>query len=158
MSYIKVHSFLLADVEQKSSVLYSPLTSFNWCCKVYAIRQALRAYCPQIYNVIIVVPLLLCKVNSKVTVTLRYTEALKLHCFLKKTVHLQGFWPKTVYLKCFGIQLKTVYLQGPCSSRPCISRPCCIFERLINLWATVEATEKQRWPEASWTGVFPAKF
>ena len=84
MSYIKVHSFLLADVEQKSSVLYSPLTSFNWCCKVYAIRQALRAYCPQIYNVIIVVPLLLCKVNSKVTVTLRYTEALKLHCFLKK--------------------------------------------------------------------------
>ena len=45
--------------------------------------------------------------------------------YLKKTVHLQGFWPKTVYLKCFGIQLKTVYLQGPCSSRPCISRPCC---------------------------------
>ena len=45
----------------------------------------------------------------------------------KKTVHLQGFWPKTVYLKCFGNQLKTVYLQGPCSSRPCISRPCCIF-------------------------------
>ena len=127
MSYIKVHSFLLADVEQKSSVLYSPLTSFNWCCKVYAIQQALRAYCPQIYNVIIVVPLLLCKVNSKVTVTLRYTEALKLHCFLKKTVHLQGFWPKTVYLKCFGNQLKTVYLQGPHSLRPCISRPCCIF-------------------------------
>ena len=86
-----IHSFLLADVEQKSSVLYSPLTSFNWCCKVYAIRQALRAYCPQIYNVIIVVPLLLCKVNSKVnskvTVTLRYTEALKLHCFFQKTVH-----------------------------------------------------------------------
>ena len=123
-----VHSFLLADVEQKSSVLYSPLTSFNWCCKVYAIRQALRAYCPQIYNVIIVVPLLLCKVNSKVTVTLRYTEALKLHCFLKKTVHLQGFWPKTVYLKCFGNQLKTVYLQGPHSSRPCISRPCCTLK------------------------------
>ena len=71
-------------MEQKSSVLYSPLTSFNWCCKVYTIQQALRAYCPQIYNVIIVVPLLLCKVNSKVTVTLRYTEALKLHCFLKK--------------------------------------------------------------------------
>ena len=46
--------------------------------------------------------------------------------YLKKTVHLQGFWPKTVYLKCFEIQLKTVYLQGPCSSRPCISRPCCI--------------------------------
>ena len=114
-------------MEQKSSVLYSPLTSFNWCCKVYAIRQALRAYCPQIYNVIIVVPLLLCKVNSKVTVTLRYTEALKLHCFLKKTVHLQGFWPKTVYLKCFGNQLKTVYLQGPHSLRPCISRPCCIY-------------------------------
>ena len=103
----------------------APLTSFNWCCKVYAIRQALRAYCPQIYNVIIVVPLLLCKVNSKVTVTLRYTEALMLHCFLKKTVHLQGFWPKTVYLKCFGNQLKTVYLQGPHSLRPCISRPCC---------------------------------
>ena len=114
MSYIKVHSFLLADVEQKSSVLYSPLTSFNWCCKVYAIRQALRAYCPQIYNVIIVVPLLLCKVNSKVTVTLRYTEALKLHCFLKKNplqyidinlmkcgFELHGFFlePKTAYLK-----------------------------------------------------------
>ena len=45
--------------------------------------------------------------------------------YLKKTVHLQGFWPKTVYLKCFEFQLKTVYLQGPCSSRPCISRPCC---------------------------------
>ena len=42
-----------------------------------------------------------------------------------KTVHLQGFLSKTVYLKCFGNQLKTVYLQGPCSSRPCISRPCC---------------------------------
>ena len=114
MSYIKVHSFLLADVEQKSSVLYSPLTSFNWCCKVYAIQQALRAYYPQIYNVIIVVPLLLCKVNSKVTVTLRYTEALKLHCFLKKNplqyidinlmkcgFELHGFFlePKTAYLK-----------------------------------------------------------
>ena len=23
-----------------------------------------------------------------------------------KTVHLQGFWPKSVYLKCFGNQLK----------------------------------------------------
>ena len=45
--------------------------------------------------------------------------------FELKTVHLQGFWPKTVYLKCFGIQLKTVYLQGPHSSRPCILRPCC---------------------------------
>ena len=44
-----------------------------------------------------------------------------------KTVHLQGFWQKTVYLKCFGIQFKTVHLQGPHSSRPCISRPCCIF-------------------------------
>ena len=42
-----------------------------------------------------------------------------------KTVYLQGFWPKSVYLKCFGNQLKTVYLQGPHSSRPCISRPCC---------------------------------
>ena len=91
----------------------------------------LRAYCPQIYNVIIVVPLLLCKVNSKVTVTLRYTEALKLHCFFQKTVHLQGFWPKTVYLKCFGNQLKTVYLQGPRSSRPCISRPCCNFNLTV---------------------------
>ena len=80
----------LASMEQKSIVLCilllpnSPLTSFNWCCKVYAIRQALRAYCPQIYNVIIVVPLLLCKVNSKVTVTLRCTEALMLHCFFEK--------------------------------------------------------------------------
>ena len=34
-------------------------------------------------------------------------------------------WPKSVCLKCFGNQLKTVYLQGPHSSRPCISRPCC---------------------------------
>jgi hypothetical protein len=25
-----------------------------------------------------------------------------------KTVHLQGFWPKSMYLKCFEIQLKTV--------------------------------------------------
>ena len=90
---VVVHSFLLADVEQKSSVLYSPLTSFNWCCKVYTIRQALRAYCPQIYNVIIVVPLLLCKVNSKVTVTLRYTEALMLHCFLKKQCIFKAFGP-----------------------------------------------------------------
>ena len=127
MSYIKVHSFLLADVEQKSSVLYSPLTSFNWCCKVYAIRQALRAYCPQIYNVIIVVPLLLCKVNSKVTVTLRYTEALKLHCFLKKNplqyidinltkcgFELHGFFlePKTAYLKAllYSIAILDLYL------------------------------------------------
>jgi hypothetical protein len=44
-----------------------------------------------------------------------------------KTVYLQGSWPKSAYLKCFGIQLKTVYLQGPHSSRPCISRPCCIL-------------------------------
>jgi hypothetical protein len=28
-----------------------------------------------------------------------------------KTVYIQGFWPKSVYLKCFGNQLKTVYLQ-----------------------------------------------
>ena len=28
-------------------------------------------------------------------------------------------------LKCFGNQLKIVYLQGPHSSRPCISRPYC---------------------------------
>ena len=46
-----------------------------------------------------------------------------------KTVYLQGFWPKSVYLKCFGNQLKTVHLQGPHSSRPCISRPCCISKR-----------------------------
>ena len=47
-------------------------------------------------------------------------------------MYLQGFWPKSVYLKCFGNQLKTMYLQGPCSSRPCISRPCCICKhRLI---------------------------
>ena len=44
----------------------------------------------------------------------------------KKNVHLQGFWPKSVYLKCFGNKLKTVYLQGLHSLRPCISRPCCI--------------------------------
>ena len=49
-----------------------------------------------------------------------------------KTVYLQGFWPKSVYLKCFGNQLKTVYLQGPCSSRPCISRPCCIQKTLAS--------------------------
>ena len=47
-----------------------------------------------------------------------------------KTMDLQGFWPKTMYLKCFGIQLETVYLQGPCSSRPCILRPCCIKPNL----------------------------
>ena len=49
------------------------------------------------------------------------------HIFLpmnKKNVFLQGFWPKSVYLKCFGNQLYTVYLQGLHSSRPCISRPC----------------------------------
>jgi hypothetical protein len=33
-----------------------------------------------------------------------------------------------------------------------------IFERLISLGAPVHATEKQRWPEASWMGVFPANF
>ena len=97
MSYIKVHSFLLADVEQKSSVLYSPLTSFNWCCKVYAISQALRAYCPQIYNVIIVVPLLLCKVNSKVTVTLRYTPPIDLHWFFEISIRTE---------KIFQLELK----------------------------------------------------
>jgi hypothetical protein len=48
--------------------------------------------------------------------------------FKSKTVYLQGFWPKSVYLKCFGIQLKTVYLRGPHFSRPCISRPCCRSE------------------------------
>ena len=42
-----------------------------------------------------------------------------------KTVYLQGFGSKSVHLKCFGNQLKIVYLQGPHSSRPCISRPCC---------------------------------
>ena len=47
--------------------------------------------------------------------------------YLKKSEHLQGFWPKTMYLKCFGIQSKTVYLQGPYTSRLCISRPCCIL-------------------------------
>ena len=57
-----------------------------------------------------------------------------------KAVYLQGFWPKTVYLKCFGIQLKTVYLRGPCSLRPCISRPCCNTQkkslpaRLLGRW------------------------
>ena len=62
----------------------------------------------------------------------------------KKPMHLQGFLPKTVYLKCFGIQLKTVYLQGPHSLRPCISRPCCIIMKLFhfsdfflgNFWLT----------------------
>ena len=58
-----------------------------------------------------------------------WPKTVYLKCFwisVIKNRALQGFWPKTVYLKCFGIQLKTVYLQGPCSSRPCISRPCCI--------------------------------
>ena len=36
-----------------------------------------------------------------------------------------------MYLKCFGNQLKTVYLQGPHSSRPCISRPCCTIYRKV---------------------------
>ena len=53
---------------------------------------------------------------------------------VSKTVHLQGFWPKTVYLKCFGNQLKTVYLQGPHSSRPRISRPCCIHLSYFSFW------------------------
>ena len=55
---------------------------------------------------------------------------MKVHIFFtkkSKTVYLQGFWPKSVYLKCFGNQLKTVHLQGPHSSRPCISRPCCTY-------------------------------
>ena len=51
--------------------------------------------------------------------------------FESKTVYLQGFWPKSVYLKWFGIQLKTVYLRGPHSSRPCISRPCCILKSRV---------------------------
>ena len=40
---------------------------------------------------------------------------MRINFFTKKskTVYLQGFWPKSVYLKCFGNQLKTVYLQGP---------------------------------------------
>ena len=62
------------------------------------------------------------------TVT-KFDQKIKLVYYLvyqnKQILHLQGFWPKTVYHKCFGIQFKTVYLQGPCSSRPCISRPCC---------------------------------
>ena len=45
-------------------------------------------------------------------------------------MYLQGFWPKSVYLKCFGNQLKTVYLQGPHSLRPCISRPCCTTKNI----------------------------
>ena len=40
-------------------------------------------------------------------------------------MYLQGFWSKSVYLKCIWIQLKSLYLRGPHSSRPCISRPCC---------------------------------
>ena len=52
--------------------------------------------------------------------------------FKSKTVYLQGFWPKSVYLKCFGIQLKTVYLRGPHFSRPRFSRPCCIL--MFNLF------------------------
>ena len=66
-------------------------------------------------------------------------RASQVHIFFtkkSKTVYLQGFWPKSVYLKCFGNQLKTVYLQGPCSSRPCISRPCCISFQ-INLDSTI---------------------
>ena len=54
-------------------------------------------------------------------------------------MHLQGFWPRTVYLKCFGNQLKTVYLQGPCSSRPCISRPCCTY--FISLFSCTNRIE-----------------
>ena len=44
------------------------------------------------------------------------------HNFQK--LHLQGR-SKSAYLKCFGNQFKTVYLQGPQTSRPRISRPCC---------------------------------
>ena len=53
--------------------------------------------------------------------TLYSTEWISIIFFTKesKTMYLQGFWPKSLYLKCFGNQLKTVYLQRPHSSRPC---------------------------------------
>ena len=87
-------------------------------------QQTLRAYCPQIYTVIIVVqPKIFLFSNHTffgqctlyyITVTSRYTEALKLHCFLKKnpiqyiginlTKHgfaIHGFFlePKSAYLE-----------------------------------------------------------
>ena len=36
-----------------------------------------------------------------------------------KTAYLQGFWPISVYLKCFGNQLKTVNLQGLAVEHKC---------------------------------------
>ena len=81
------------------------------------------------------------------TFLLSRTSKLKtvhLQGFWSKTVHLQGFWPKTVYLKFFEIQLKTLYLQGPCSSRPCISRPCCTSGHfLVNYVNIFHKTEVQ---------------
>ena len=35
-----------------------------------------------------------------------------------KSVHLQGFWSKSAYLKCFWTQFKTKYLQGLHTLRP----------------------------------------
>ena len=60
--------------------------------------------------------------GQKLFSEIRYsTKLMGLIFFTKKSkaVYLQGFWPKSVYLKCFWNQLKTVYLQGPHSSRPC---------------------------------------
>ena len=64
-------------------------------------------------------------------------------------MHLQGFWPKTVYLKCFGNQLKTVYLQGPHSSRPCISRPCCIWNHQFSK-ITTDLYARNMFTECVW--------
>ena len=50
-----------------------------------------------------------------------------------KTMYLQGFWPKSVFLKCFGNQLKTMNLQGLHSLRPHILRPC-LISFLFEIW------------------------
>ena len=41
-----------------------------------------------------------------------------------KSVHLQGVWSKSTYLKCFWTQFKTAYLQSPPTQTPHILRPC----------------------------------
>ena len=43
------------------------------------------------------------------------------------------FWPKSVFLKSFGNQQKTVHLQGPHSMRPHILRPC-LISFLFEIW------------------------
>ena len=56
-----------------------------------------------------------CEANWCCVLTLLLSSTSKL-----KTVHLQGFWPKTVYLKCFGTQEKPCIFKA-FGQKPCIS-------------------------------------